>query len=152
MLCSLLTARFLAQGWGEFEITIKLHFADPNEKPVTIYHMLKLFETDPITKQINIKKCLTSEFYDEIIFHEPSVMMYQLLTNPTQLTTLGHRHETDFEEKKEKNLQSILNAKNKVRQEIEVIKEKLKSAQETILQNKKDQSIRCELNNSGEQQ
>ena len=24
-------------GWGEFEIVIKIHFHDPNEKPVTNY-------------------------------------------------------------------------------------------------------------------
>lgn len=114
--------------------------------------MLKLFETDQVTKQISIKKSLTSEFYDEIIFHEPSAMMYQLLTHPTQLTAMGLRHETDFEEKKEKNMQAILNAKNNVRQEIEIIKEKLKSAQETIVQYKKELSTKSELNNSGEQQ
>lgn len=131
-------------GWGEFEITIKLHFVDPNEKPVTIYHMLKLFETDPITKQPQIKKCLTSEFYDEIIFQEPSVHMHQQLTNATQLSSIGYRHETDFEDKKEKNLQSILNAKNNVRKEIEVIKEKLKSTQETIIQHKKDLQSKAE--------
>ena len=113
--------------------------------------MLRLFETDPITKQINIKRTLTSEFYDEIIFHEPSAMMYQLLTNPSQLTTMGNRHETDFEEKKQKNLQSILEAKENVRREIEDVKGKLKTVQETIIQYKKELSSKSELNNSGEQ-
>lgn len=91
---------------------------------------------------------MTSEFYDEIVFHEPSTMMFQLLKNTPQLTTLGIRHETDFEDKKEKNLQSILNAKNKVRDEIEVIKEKFKSTQESIIQFKKDLNTKGVQNNS----
>ncbi|KAA0191178.1 hypothetical protein HAZT_HAZT006771 [Hyalella azteca] len=36
-------------GWGEFEIVIKIHFQDPNERPVTIYHILKLFQSSPGT-------------------------------------------------------------------------------------------------------
>ena len=30
-------------GWGEFEVQIKIHFNDVNERPVTFYHILKLF-------------------------------------------------------------------------------------------------------------
>jgi len=33
-------------GWGEFEIQIKIYFNDLTEKPVTIYHGLKLFHTN----------------------------------------------------------------------------------------------------------
>lgn len=36
-------------GWGEFEIGIKIFFHDPNERPVTIYHILKLFQSSPGT-------------------------------------------------------------------------------------------------------
>ncbi|VVD02636.1 unnamed protein product [Leptidea sinapis] len=36
-------------GWGEFEIVIKIYFQDPNERPVTLYHILKLFQS-PITE------------------------------------------------------------------------------------------------------
>lgn len=117
-------------GWGEFEIVIKIYFLDPNERPVTIYHILKLFQTD--NNVINIKKHLVSEFYDELIFQDPSVMMQQLLTSTRQLTLSSYRHETDFEEKKEKTLQSIMTAKNKVRLEIEDLKERLKLAKSTI--------------------
>ena len=35
-------------GWGEFEIVIKIYFQDPSERPVTIYHILKLFQTGEI--------------------------------------------------------------------------------------------------------
>uniref|UniRef100_UPI00358EA928 YEATS domain-containing protein 4-like n=1 Tax=Myxine glutinosa TaxID=7769 RepID=UPI00358EA928 len=52
-------------GWGEFEIIINIFFIDPNEKPVTVYHHLKLYHNEP-----NImlgKKALVSEFYDEMV-------------------------------------------------------------------------------------
>lgn len=136
------------QGWGEFELTIKLYFVDPNEKPVTIYHALRLFETDPVTKAITIKKYLTSEFYDEIVFHEPTSVMYQLLTNTNQLALNAPKHETNFEDKKEKNLQSILNAQRNVKNEIESVKEKLKLTQEAIEKCKKELAAKNEANAS----
>ncbi|XP_015783472.1 YEATS domain-containing protein 4-like [Tetranychus urticae] len=119
-------------GWGEFEVSIKLYFMDPNERPITIYHILKLFETDPISKQINIKKYIISEFYDEIIFQDPSAMMQQLLTNTRQLTIGPYKHETDFEDKKTKTIASIQSAKIKVKSEIEELKDRLKQTQTTI--------------------
>ena len=117
-------------GWGEFEVVIKIYFIDPNERPVTIYHILKLFQTD--NNVINIKKHLVSEFYDEMIFQDPSVMMSQLLSTNRQLTSGQFKHETDFEDKKERTLNTILNAKNKVRLEISDLKERLKVAKEAI--------------------
>lgn len=119
-------------GWGEFEVTIKLHFIDPNEKPVTIYHMLRLFETDPISKTISIKKNLVSEFYDEIIFQDPSPLLAHSLTNTKTVSQSLLRHETDFEERRERTLNSIVQAKRKVRNEIEELRERLKQAQKTI--------------------
>jgi YEATS domain-containing protein 4 len=52
-------------GWGEFEIQIKLFFVDPNEKPLTLSHILKLFQSD--TAIVMGKKNLVSEQYDEIV-------------------------------------------------------------------------------------
>jgi YEATS domain-containing protein 4 len=119
-------------GWGEFEITIKLHFVDPNEKPVTIYHMLRLFETDPISKTISIKKNLVSEFYDEIIFQDPSPLLAHALNSNKNTSQAAFRHETDFEERRERTLNSIVQAKRKVRNEIGELRERLKQAQKTI--------------------
>ncbi|CAG2171383.1 unnamed protein product, partial [Oppiella nova] len=117
-------------GWGEFEIVIKVYFIDPNERPVTIYHILKLFQTE--NNVINIKKDLVSEFYDEIIFQDPSVMMSQLLSSNRQLTSGPVKHGIDFDDKKEKTINTILNAKNKVRLEITDLKDRLKVAKEAI--------------------
>lgn len=122
-------------GWGEFEIIMKVYFTDPAERPVTIYHILKLFETDPISKRINVKKTLCSEFYDEIIFQDPSPIMYEALTASNQSSTgnmVVGRHDTDFEDKKKKTLSAIINAHNKVRHEISDLKDRLKKSQDAI--------------------
>ena len=82
-------------GWGEFEIQIRIHFNDVNEKPVTFYHVLKLFHNSSgssvggggsgeggggsggtsnvphggtTTAIIQGRKSVISECYDEIIF------------------------------------------------------------------------------------
>lgn len=119
-------------GWGEFEIVIKIYFHDPNERPtVTLYHILKLFQSGPDVMQG--RKTLVSEFYEEIVFQDPTVLMQHLLTTTRQLSHGTWKHETDFEEKKERTLQNILNAKNKIRYEIGDLKERVKLAKETIV-------------------
>ncbi|XP_018578167.1 YEATS domain-containing protein 4 [Anoplophora glabripennis] len=120
-------------GWGEFEIVIKIHFHDPNERPVTMYHILKLFHSGG-TQDIGMEqgKGLVSESYDEIVFQDPTQLMHHLLTNAKPLTLGRWEHNTNFEERKENTLKSILDAKQKVRTEIAILKNKLKLAKETI--------------------
>ncbi|GLV32479.1 Gas41 [Carabus blaptoides fortunei] len=127
-------------GWGEFEIVIKIHFHDPNEKPVTMYHILKLFQTGTTSADMGNEsnKGLVSESYDEIVFQEPTQLMQHLLTNTKQLTLGPWKHDTNFEEKKEKTLESILSAKNKIRTEIVTLKDRLKLAKETIAKFKEE--------------
>lgn len=123
-------------GWGEFEIVIKIYFHDPNERPVTLYHILKLFHQG--TDMALSKKTLVSEFYEEIVFQDPTQYMQHLLNNVQPITMGTHKHETDFEEKKVKSLQNILNAKAKIKSEITDVKEKLKVAKETIAKFKEE--------------
>jgi YEATS domain-containing protein 4 len=52
-------------GWGEFEAVIKIFFVDPAERHVTVYHVLKLFNADPLI--MTGKKSLVNEYYDEIV-------------------------------------------------------------------------------------
>ncbi|XP_023342831.1 YEATS domain-containing protein 4-like isoform X2 [Eurytemora carolleeae] len=70
-------------GWGEFEIVIKIFFNDPVERPATIFHVLKLFQhgqpTDAAALLQQGKKVVISEFYDEIIFQDPTQYMQPLL-------------------------------------------------------------------------
>ncbi|RLW06321.1 hypothetical protein DV515_00004498 [Chloebia gouldiae] len=109
-------------GWGEFEIIIKIFFIDPNERPVTLYHLLKLFQSD--TNAILGKKTVVSEFYDEMIFQDPTAMMQQLLTTSRQLTLVA-----DLEVKTREKLEA---AKKKTSFEIAELKERLKASRETI--------------------
>lgn len=99
-------------GWGEFEIVIKIYFHDPTERPVTLYHILKLFQSPivdpsalgpspdgttviPPVTSADIKKGLVSENYDEIVFQEPTQLMQQLLTNVQPITNGSYVHDTD---------------------------------------------------------
>ncbi|CAH1773060.1 unnamed protein product [Owenia fusiformis] len=117
-------------GWGEFEIIIKIYFIDPNERPVTLYHLLKLFQSE--TNIMLGKKALVQEFYDEIIFQDPTTMMHQALTTTRPLTLGTYRHETDVDEKKTKTLEAITSAKSKIRNEISELNERLKQNKEGI--------------------
>ena len=60
---------------------------------VTFYHILKLFQNSP--EIVVGKKPVVSEFYEEIVFQEPTAMMQQLLTNIPQLTTSPVKHDSD---------------------------------------------------------
>ncbi|UYV79552.1 K02A2.6-like [Cordylochernes scorpioides] len=117
-------------GWGEFEIAIKIYFIDPNERPVSVYHVLKLFQNE--ANFLLGKKHLVSEFYDELIFQEPLLSMHQALTNTPPLIMGPYQHETNFEEKKERTLAAILSAKSKIQKEIADLKEKLTVSKESI--------------------
>ncbi|KAF0699359.1 Aste57867_10075 [Aphanomyces stellatus] len=64
-------------GWGEFETRIQIHFQDPDEKPVDKIHMLILYP--PGNQIASTKKPVVSEFYDELVFNEPTEFMYKKL-------------------------------------------------------------------------
>jgi len=71
-------------GWGEFEINIKIYFVDQKEKPISFFHLLKLY---PVEGQpgagATVEKDgeLFSEFYDEIVFRNESAMMNTAVNN-----------------------------------------------------------------------
>ncbi|XP_032513594.2 YEATS domain-containing protein 4 [Danaus plexippus] len=119
-------------GWGEFEIVIKIYFHDSNERPVTLYHILKLFQSPVSETAPTVGRSLVSESYEEIVFQEPTQLMQHLLNNIKPITNGQWTHDTDFEEKKEKTLEKIISAQGKVRGEISELKDKLQLAKETI--------------------
>uniref|UniRef100_A0A096M2Y0 YEATS domain-containing protein 4 n=1 Tax=Poecilia formosa TaxID=48698 RepID=A0A096M2Y0_POEFO len=145
-------------GWGEFEIIIKIFFIDPNERPVTLYHLLKLFQSDSSAMP---KKTVVSEFYDEMvqlmflniigfisvfllinyyyfilcelqIFQDPTAMMQQLLTTSRQLTLGAYKHETEFGELEQRTKEKLEAAKKRTSQEITELKDRLKASRENI--------------------
>lgn len=87
-------------GWGEFEVVIKVYFHDPTERPVTLYHILKLFQSPVVEGEVNLvdaKRGLVSESYEEIVFQEPTQLMQHYLTNIPPLTDGPWKHDTDCE-------------------------------------------------------
>ncbi|KAK0537232.1 NuA4 histone H4 acetyltransferase complex and the SWR1 complex subunit [Tilletia horrida] len=102
-------------GWGEFEIVIKIYFvSESGEKPITLYHHLKLHPwLPPIVKPAGSKKeedlaalaaqqakelaaqkpppVVHSWQYEEIVFPEPTEMFYDILiaNPPSPLPTLS---------------------------------------------------------------
>lgn len=122
-------------GWGEFEIQIKIYFNDITEKPITLYHGLKLFHTnEAVTSSILLqgRKTVISEFYDEIIFQDPTANLLTLLNTTRPMTLGAYKHETDFKEKQEKTLGTIQMGRNQVQAEITDFKDRLQLAKETI--------------------
>lgn len=120
-------------GWGEFEVIIKIHFFEPNhDRAVTIYHPLKLFNPHPV-----ITDYLVSESYDELIFAEPSPMMYDRLLKAHPLPPQAQEPvETDFEAKKSRTIVSIMAAKSKIRTEIEELRKRIEVVKEDVAEHK----------------
>uniref|UniRef100_A0A8C9TVU3 YEATS domain containing 4 n=1 Tax=Scleropages formosus TaxID=113540 RepID=A0A8C9TVU3_SCLFO len=104
-------------------------YVKPYRNEVTLYHLLKLFQSDSSAMP---KKTVVSEFYDEMIFQDPTAMMQQLLTTSRQLTLGAYKHETEFAELEVKTREKLEQAKKKTSQEIAELKEKLKASRETI--------------------
>ncbi|EDQ85174.1 uncharacterized protein MONBRDRAFT_29546 [Monosiga brevicollis MX1] len=57
------------RGWGEFEITIKITFANNHYKTLHLKHMLKLFPNEHVVKT---EDGFTIETYDELVFPVPA--------------------------------------------------------------------------------
>jgi len=126
-------------GWGEFEVQIKIHFHDSAaEKPVTVYHVLKLFHAHSgeaaatSSSMVQGRKTVVSEFYDEIVLQDPTQYMHTLLTTTRPLTLSAYKHNTDFEERRNKNLVAVAEARKKVQSEISDLKEKVKIGRDTV--------------------
>ncbi|KAF4316813.1 hypothetical protein BBO99_00008431 [Phytophthora kernoviae] len=68
-------------GWGEFETRIQIYFHDPNERPISIIHLLVLYppNSQPASTKKVPSKPVVSEFYDELVFNEPTEFFYKKL-------------------------------------------------------------------------
>lgn len=107
-------------GWGEFDVIIRVHFRDPAEKPVDLYHPLRLFPEgggEPTDKPV------VSEFYDEIVFQDPSEKLLEILkTTPhgpqikIKTSTLAP-YFTDFSNAESIDLKKIEQARRRLREE-----------------------------------
>lgn len=92
-------------GWGEFEVIIKIYFNDQSERPVTCYHILKLFQSPVVDGELSssttmdTKKGLVSESYEEIVFQEPTQILqhYLLLSEQSANGLLTHDTDCNYE-------------------------------------------------------
>jgi hypothetical protein len=55
-------------GWGEFDVEIKIFFADNVERTITLFHPLNFQQA--------------SEWYDELVFVNPSPVLAGCINNP----------------------------------------------------------------------
>ncbi|TGZ68079.1 hypothetical protein CRM22_004454 [Opisthorchis felineus] len=111
-------------GWGEFDIVMKVIFTDPNEKPLVITHLIKLFHCDHEIMMGH--KSLVREIYDEMVFVDPSPSFYRaLVSRTTAQPGSAMPHETDFKETKRQSLQAIQELNKKVTNAIQLYREQL---------------------------
>lgn len=107
-------------GWGEFDAVVRVYFRDPSEKSVEFFHPLKLFPSD--TTELS-KRPVVHEFYDEIVFQDPSERLLGLLkTTPhgpgTRLkTSILSPYYKDFSGCESADLKNIEEARRKLRDE-----------------------------------
>ncbi|KAJ7526391.1 hypothetical protein O6H91_16G004900 [Diphasiastrum complanatum] len=77
-------------GWGEFEIGITVFFhGDVGEKPLELFHHLKLYPADESGPQ-STKKPVVVEAYDEIVFSEPPEAFLARVRNHPAVAVLSH--------------------------------------------------------------
>ncbi|CAH8626432.1 unnamed protein product [Dicrocoelium dendriticum] len=117
-------------GWGEFDITMKVVFTDPNEKPLVITHLIKLFHCDHEIMMGH--KSLVREIYDEMVFVDPSHTFYRSLMSKSSLSTPTAPHETDFQELKCRTLASIQDLNIKVTRAIQLFRDQLTTSKEIV--------------------
>ncbi|KAK9765981.1 NuA4 histone H4 acetyltransferase complex and the SWR1 complex subunit [Basidiobolus ranarum] len=102
-------------GWGEFEIVIKIYFNSvSHEKPVTLYHPLRLHPYEDLDKVKSSAKNPIVQYYqyEELIFNEPTEAMYKLLTEngPSTLPlrqTEHHKFSVEYEKEELERLVAV---------------------------------------------
>lgn len=135
-------------GWGEFDINIKIFFADEsNEKLLNFYHRLRLHpynnldqpggapevkteESDKKDAIPNTNEEISSIFYDEIVFNEPHEEFFKILMKtPGNLLPSNKTDACLFSRQLEQDQITRINmATSKIDKEIEEYKNKLQQS------------------------
>ncbi|CAI2351730.1 unnamed protein product [Caenorhabditis sp. 36 PRJEB53466] len=118
-------------GWGEFEIQIRIYFVDPMEKPITAFHYLRLFQPTITLPSGNSIVCM--EFYDEIIFQEPTVQMYRALQASDGKRPDRQSFLNDIEQVKTRTRELAELAQKEICAEIEDLRDSVKKAHDLIV-------------------
>lgn len=116
-------------GWGEFEVKLQLHFVDPDEPVVEVFHQLRLYP--PGSQQPSMKRPVVSEFYDEVVFNRPTDTFTRLLLSPPSSVKVPphplRELFTDFSE--ENDIKAIMAAQNYISHEIDNLQQRLSTLQ-----------------------
>ncbi|TKR77078.1 hypothetical protein L596_018117 [Steinernema carpocapsae] len=117
-------------GWGEFEVQIRIYFFDPNEKPVLTFYYIRLFE-QPWTTWSG--KTLINDYYDEIVFQEPTMVMYRILSDDTAVKKHDPKKWTsDFAACRKRGKEVLDNHRAQLASEIDDLRESLRLAHDKI--------------------
>jgi YEATS domain-containing protein 4 len=79
------------QGWGEFEIHLRIFFQDTNERPLELKHWLRLRPDEDDVEAMKIdytKQPLVHEQFEDIVFNSPHEWFYEKLVKPSSRTSL----------------------------------------------------------------
>lgn len=114
-------------GWGEFEVVIRVVFHDASEKPVEFFHPLLLFHnTEANTSPAEANPSpepVVHEFYDEIVFQDPTEKMLNLLKHTPHGTHVRLKpsiytpFQKDYSNSENDTLKSIEHARKRLRDE-----------------------------------
>ena len=64
-------------GWGGFEARIRVYWKDESEEAIDFMHMIKLYPAGQVAP--SVRKPVVHEFYDEIVFTNPSSEFLQTI-------------------------------------------------------------------------
>eukprot|EP00727_Mastigamoeba_balamuthi_P003621 m51a1_g13256 putative yeats family protein isoform 3 (206) ;mRNA; f:996-1689 len=120
-------------GWGEFDIAITIYFVEAAmEKPITLYHPLKLFERHASGGTPIVDPIVVGERYDELVFRDPTEDMNRRLNAPLvplpvpdQLQPVESKTAFDDTEDRRK----VEEASAEIQRQINALKEKLVAPQ-----------------------
>lgn len=126
-------------GWGEFYLKVKIYFADNSLPCVNIVHFVKL-NTDSQVESEN-PVCVVNETYEEIIFKNPSLQLYNKIVESNHTKLPNHKFQEYFWKYnfiEEEYTQKYLTLQNEIHLEINDL---LKTANELATEINKNQNI-----------
>ncbi|VTZ69714.1 YEATS domain-containing protein, putative [Plasmodium chabaudi chabaudi] len=104
-------------GWGEFYLTVKVYFDDTSLSPISITHFVKL-NTDSENEH---PPCVVNETYEEIIFRNPTIRLYNKIVQSNSTKTAPHKfqeHFLKYDFKEDNYTKKYLQFQSKVQEEI----------------------------------
>lgn len=126
-------------GWGEFYLKVKIYFVDSSLPCVNIVHFVKL-NTDG-TNESETPICVVNETYEEIVFKNPSINLYNKLIESNSTKLSNHKFQEYFWKYnfiEEEYTQKFLSAQSEIQVEINDL---LKVANELAAEINRNQNI-----------